>query len=174
MLTLVLSLLMTNIFISTAISKIKDFVGFVDTIKYLSLIKNEPIIKIVAVFVIFVEICGGILLLSHAYYGISVLILVSLLAFFTVIIVFHLKKKTKLKCSCGGFLGNEEISYKIPIRNFILILILLISYLFSSHAVYFFEILNDSVAELILIEVLLLYILASYQLIMQVNSILKA
>ncbi|UNK20357.1 DoxX family membrane protein [Paenibacillus sp. N3/727] len=124
-LTLFINLFVGNIFLSTGFSKCFNLIVFEEAMTQFTNFRNPKFIWFISRAVVVMEIsCGGLLICS-IFYKVAAILLMVLLAIFSVLIVFHLNKKTNLTCHCGGALGNEAIHIGIPVRNLILIIGLL-------------------------------------------------
>lgn len=119
----VFTLLIFTIFLSSGVSKILTFSSFLTTISLLTGIKNPIVKKGIAITIIFSEIVCSILILIPSFKKISIASLIIMLIIFTLIILINLLKSTKVMCNCGGVLGNNQISWMLPFRNIIIIII---------------------------------------------------
>lgn len=115
--TLFINLLVGHIFLSTGISKCFHIRGFEEGISHFTPLRHPKFIWSISRVIVGMEItCGGLLICTF-YYKTAAVLLMILLAVFSILIIFHLRKKTNLTCHCGGVLGNETIHMGIPIRN---------------------------------------------------------
>jgi len=163
---LFIKLLIATIFFSSGISKIINYNNFKNSVKQFSNINNILLLSISSGSVIFLEITSAIyLLFSDSKFVCIFLIL--MLVVFSLIVIYKLRTKQKIYCNCGGFLGNYIISKEIPIRNFILVLGLLYVLFFPIY-IYKFNIL-----EIILLEIVVLFILCIYSFIKKANLIIN-
>ncbi|MGG3282554.1 MauE/DoxX family redox-associated membrane protein [Paenibacillus solani] len=119
-LTLFINLLVGHIFLSTGISKCFHLIEFEEGISQFTPLRHPKFIWFISRVIVAMEIsCGGLLICSF-YYKTAAILLMVLLAVFSILILFHLSKKTNLTCHCGGVLGNEVIHIGIPIRNLLM------------------------------------------------------
>lgn len=159
------NLLVSHIFISTSISKLLDISSFEKTIsKFIGVNKRLFLIPI-SVVIIAIELIGGSLLLSPVYHTIASVLLIILLAVFGISALVIVKKGTEVICNCGGFLGNNQVTLKLPVRNMFLISGIFYTVVFKTD----FEILKiisdiDSFKYFIFSEIITIVILVFYRL----------
>ena len=115
-------LLLGFIFLYAAIEKISDpesFAGAINNYKFLPLFS----INIFAIFIPWIELITGILLI----FGIAVrensLIISTLLAIFIIIIIISLFRGLNINCGCFGTAGGTKIGIQKIIEDILLILI---------------------------------------------------
>ncbi|WP_232695570.1 MauE/DoxX family redox-associated membrane protein [Brevibacillus daliensis] len=164
--SLLFNLLILNIFVSSGISKIINLKEFLNTTSLFMSTKNKVIMLSISFSIIISEISLGICLLFPKYNIISTTSLIILLLIFNIMVIKKLLKREKIKCNCGGFLGNEIISMKIPARNLLLMLILSINF--------FIPYFNDlSFTNILFSQIIVLLALISYQLIYRTKNVLN-
>ncbi|MFL0364658.1 MauE/DoxX family redox-associated membrane protein [Pseudobacillus sp. 179-B 2D1 NHS] len=66
---------------------------------------------------IFFQLLISVLLLFGYYLKLALLLSFLFLVVYTVAIIVNLLRDRKISCSCGGILGNHEISRKLVFRN---------------------------------------------------------
>ncbi|HEY2494007.1 MAG TPA: MauE/DoxX family redox-associated membrane protein [Paenibacillus sp.] len=155
-LILFIKLLVTTIFLSAGLSKVKGFSSFIKSVREFSQFSNKGLINLIAFLIVIAEITFSILLLTPRYLIISSVAIILMLNLFSLGVIYKLNNKVKIKCNCGGFLGNHLISKEIPIRNSILSLGLL--YIaFNSSANNEFDIQQFIVSEITVLLILFIY-----------------
>ncbi|MBU5443068.1 hypothetical protein KQI79_13650 [Paenibacillus sp. MSJ-34] len=173
--TMPIQLLVCTVFVSTGISKLFAMSSFEEAIVRFTSIRNALAVRILSATTVALEIgCAVLLLVPIVPYHIPEIVLMAMLLFFSILIAYHLFKKTKLTCHCGGLLGNEPIGVGIPIRNALLFIGL--GWTIVAPA-------SPSVVErlkhaeqwqmLALTELLVLCLLTAYYFIQKVNALMK-
>ncbi|OPA81302.1 hypothetical protein BVG16_03010 [Paenibacillus selenitireducens] len=119
--SLLIKQLIGLVFISTAYSKLRGMDVFENAILGFIGHHMKRMINVIARCIVGLEIICGAQLILSASYGAEI-IAIFLFILFSAVILFHLRRKTLTTCSCGGFLGNEMIHIRIPIRNGVMIL----------------------------------------------------
>lgn len=130
------------IFISSSISKFNTFD------KHIGIIENYKVLpanwsRVLGKLDILVEFVIGILLLLGLFQFFGGLFAGCLLLTYTIAIVINiLRGRTEISCGCGGVLGNHNLSWKLVIRNIVLICICIVvalnkELLFSFDAIIF-------------------------------------
>ncbi|WP_337983213.1 MauE/DoxX family redox-associated membrane protein [Lysinibacillus sp. C5.1] len=133
---------MAIIFFSSSISKYNTLD------KHIGIIENYKVLppswsSVVGKLDVLVEFCLGILLLLGLFQFLSGLIAGGLLLIYTMAIVINIMRGRKeISCGCGGVLGNHNLSWKLVIRNIILVSICILvslnkELLFSIDAIIF-------------------------------------
>ncbi|QSF35850.1 DoxX family membrane protein (plasmid) [Priestia megaterium] len=128
-LELFLRVFLAFIFLSSAISKYNNFD------KHIGIISDYKVIpsnfsKIAGRLDFIAELAVGILLIIGLLEIVAIIGAVSLLfVYITAISINLLRGRTEISCGCGGVLGNHQLSWKLVVRNILLIITaLLISF----------------------------------------------
>lgn len=110
------------LFISTGFSKILKVEEHIAIVKEYRIIPNRYS-RLFAEFEILIEIIIGISLLIGIFQKwISILSIGMLIIYTTAMIKNILQGRTVISCGCGGLAGNHLLSWKLILRNIILIL----------------------------------------------------
>ncbi|EOO25061.1 hypothetical protein ICM_05951 [Bacillus cereus BAG1X2-3] len=121
------------LFFSVLFKKTKSFHSHLETIKSYAII-NEGFVYPIAIIEIILQlyITASFLLGIHLKQGI--ILAMSLLTIYTIGIFIKLQySKNNILCGCGGILGNHPLSWKLIIRNLLLLLISIFIYLYPSN-----------------------------------------
>lgn len=115
------------IFLTTSVTKLVDTDKHITSIEDYRILQKNLVIPFFYMDIVSSLIAGiGILLSSYAKI-LSILIMIVLLVIYTTALVIHLfNKRNDLSCGCGGILGDHMISWKLVVRNSLLILNLFI------------------------------------------------
>ncbi|MFB5269180.1 MauE/DoxX family redox-associated membrane protein [Paenibacillus enshidis] len=167
-LVLFIKLMIATIFLSTFLSKIKNFQSFVNTVGQFAPIRDKRILSTVSLVVVVSEVVFPIMLFIPKYSLVSSIAIISMLNIFSILIVKKLKNKMVIKCNCGGLLGNHVISKEIPIRNSVLSLGLV--YLLFAYPTS----ISVSLQQVVLMEITSISILFSYFFVKEANMVLRS
>ncbi|WP_370296304.1 MauE/DoxX family redox-associated membrane protein [Rossellomorea marisflavi] len=125
-LTLILCLVITYIFIFSTASKLLDFKGHKDSIRFYRLIPSILIAPILTIL-IFLEAFAALLILFNLYRFLGVSILAVLLSIYTIAILINLVRgNSDINCGCGGVIGEHKLSFKLVFRNLILLFVIML------------------------------------------------
>lgn len=166
-------ILVTLIFLSTGLSKIKSFPEFISTVREFCFINSKTkitsnlILKLLAILVVITEITLSLTLWIPVFYLVSMILIIIMLNFFSIAVMYKLSKQIKINCNCGGFMGKNNISKEIPIRNSILSLILVFILFFTENNK------NFHIVDIIFSGISVLIVLFVYKFIQKANSNLK-
>lgn len=105
------------LFLSTAWTKGKDWGNHINSIKKYEIISNSVVVPFAIVSLGLELICSTFLMLGIYQTG-SSFFLTLLLVCYAIAITINLTRKRKdLTCGCGGFAGNNSISWILVLRN---------------------------------------------------------
>ncbi|WP_259418180.1 MauE/DoxX family redox-associated membrane protein [Bacillus toyonensis] len=108
--------------------------------KFISDIRNYKLlpslfVRPLATTIVYTELLLGIILLSGYIQDIAYIATIMLFVIFNLSITLNLLRgNNKIDCGCGGIVGDNQISWKLVVRNFIFIII--IFYLFNDKGLY--------------------------------------
>ncbi|MGE1164488.1 MauE/DoxX family redox-associated membrane protein [Peribacillus simplex] len=123
-------------FITTGFSKIKNISKHYTTV-YAYNILPKSYIPYFVWFDTILEFALGISLITGTFLIYSIPLSICLLAIYTAAILKNLLNGvTQIDCGCGGAVGEHKLSYTLVIRNFCLIIILIVFYMSLSNFEY--------------------------------------
>ena len=118
----VLFLIFAYIFLFSSISKIKDYVNHIEVVKSYKILPDIFSKYLVNIF-LFIELLASLMIIFRVFMTYSVIALFLLTAIYSVAIIINLARGRKdLSCGCGGVLGDHNISYRLVIRNSLILL----------------------------------------------------
>lgn len=124
LLILSMKIIISLIFISSAVSKIFNFTEHIIVIRKYNIIPNH-LVKLFAYLEIMIELSASVLLLFSSYVYVSSMAIILLLMVYTFALTINLTRgNTDLSCGCSGVLGNHAITWWLPIRNIFMIVTL--------------------------------------------------
>ncbi|MFZ3579182.1 MauE/DoxX family redox-associated membrane protein [Virgibacillus sp. DJP39] len=121
---LALKIFLGIVFLSTCIEKVYHYSSHKQNIKNYGMM-NEKFIPIIALLDVLLESAVALFLIIGVFDVYALSFGVILLLFYTFAIILNLTKGNRFKCGCGGIAGDSMISWKLVIRNFLLILSLM-------------------------------------------------
>lgn len=122
-LTLFFRITIGLLFLFSSLSKINTFSEHIVSIGKYGIIPQKYV-KTFAYFGIPTELLTSLFLILGVYQKIFALISLLLLLLYTIAIIINLLRGNKdVTCGCGGILGNHKLTWMLPIRNFVLMLI---------------------------------------------------
>ncbi|MFJ8516171.1 MauE/DoxX family redox-associated membrane protein [Lysinibacillus xylanilyticus] len=117
------------IFLTSSISKIKNYEDHVFSIIEYKIIPTKYVRKY-AVIDITLEILLGLAFLIGMYIKYAFVGSTLILAIYTIVISINvIKGRTDIDCGCGGIVGAHKLSWMLVYRNLILIIVLVVSLL---------------------------------------------
>lgn len=121
--SLYLSFFISILFFSTSYTKLKSFNKHMYSINMYNIIPGK-FIKLFAIIDIFLEFITSILLSLNFLFHFDVLLICLILITYCIAIIHNIKKgNSEMNCGCGGFLGDQQLSWKIVYRNMLLLII---------------------------------------------------
>lgn len=120
------------LFVATAFDKMKNWQNHHFSISQYKLLPKR-LIKYFLLIIIGLE-----LMIAFLFYFFSVniysigLITVTLLIYTSAVVINLIRGNTAINCGCGSLLENKELNYGIVVRNFFIILLSFIPFLYQS------------------------------------------
>lgn len=135
----ILILIFAYIFLFSAISKIKDYENHIEVVKSYKILPDTFAKYLVNLFLL-IELLASLMIILRLFMNYSVIALSILTVIYSVAIIINLARGRKdLSCGCGGVLGDHVISYKLVIRNLIILIGLFSSMTFPKTSLLFQE-----------------------------------
>lgn len=125
LLFLALRIILATLFLSTSLSKIRNVEEHIAIIKEYKLLP-ERWVRSAGYLEMYLELMVGILLLLGLFQRFAFLVAAGLLFIFTFAIILNLwRGRTKISCGCGGIAGTHHLSWRLVVRNVILLLVMI-------------------------------------------------
>lgn len=119
--TLLIRIGLTSILVTSAFSKFKDMSGHEESIRNYEIVPDRFVRRLGRLNV-WTELILGLLILLGIFYKTSIILFLLLMsAYTTAIIVNLLRGRTDLSCGCGGIVGENLISWKLVVRNAVIL-----------------------------------------------------
>ncbi|XKK36766.1 hypothetical protein HFP66_30340 [Bacillus sp. A17A.1] len=115
---------------TTALDKLKNYNDHILIIKSYNILPSR-LAKPFFILDFIVQILISISFVFSIKVSIFSFAAIFLMALYTMAIIINLLRKNDINCGCGGLVGNHSISWKLVVRNMMLILLLLIISIFS-------------------------------------------
>lgn len=129
--SLYLKLLIGFIFITSSFSKWRGFQEHIGVISDYRILPSKYSV-IVARIDLILETLIACLLITGVWIDKVSIMAITLIGIYTLAIIINLfRGRYEISCGCGGVVGNHKLSWKLVIRNMIIILGLMIVYKFS-------------------------------------------
>lgn len=114
-------------FLISSITKLLSFQYFKQQLQKMNVIKNNKIIFVVSVCIIFLEFILAILLAFNVYRTLVLLALCTIVLFFTFIVLkLLMEKSADLSCACFGRFFETKIGVEKIVANCLLIVVMII------------------------------------------------
>ncbi|WP_225321743.1 MauE/DoxX family redox-associated membrane protein [Psychrobacillus sp. AK 1817] len=138
----ILLLIFAYIFLFSATSKMKDYKSHIELVTNY---KIFPVIfsKYLVNLFLLIELLASLMIILRVFTNYSVMALSILTVIYSIAIIINLARGRKdLSCGCGGVLGDHYISYRLVIRNLIIIIGLFSSIILPKISLLFLEYIN--------------------------------
>lgn len=107
------------LFFSSAISKFNNMIEHIVIVRKYKILPSK-MVKTFSYVEASLELLASLLLIFGYKIDIAGLVLISLLASYTLAIIINLLKgNVHITCGCGGVIGDQKLSWFLPIRNLI-------------------------------------------------------
>lgn len=121
-----------GILLTASFYHIRNRYAFKNTVKNYKIFESDKIISLSSVLISHFEFFLGILLISRIFNLITLIGTIFLFLIFNIAIIKNLYAgRSNIDCGCGGVLGNHFISWKLVVRNSLIIILLLFDIIYS-------------------------------------------
>lgn len=153
------TLFLAYIFLFSAISKMQNYSMHREIVESYQILP-KILISITTLFFIIAEVMASILIIFHtAFLNIAIITLITLTLIYSLAILVNLiRGRRDLSCGCGGVLGDHDLSYKLIVRNGLIVLCLLFA---SFIPIYNLPFIVYLLANILIISALCLFLIFS-------------